>query len=241
MCANLQRIIALAIGLKPEPNIVSWSAAPTAQTLRECVQPLDTLDVLCGFPEPPALSSYLPDALEGNNSLPSLSNCVAHAGYAVVIVDVSAQELAPAALAAANTLVLVGAPTLPGVLHLAEATRLVNDVIAGQHRIGRQAIHLVVNRVRDSTLRPEEVVKTGLEVRKDFPALAAHAPDDPQVESALNQRRAAYFHSEPLRRNARTLGDLLFAAPALAAARVDELTGKPARVFNLGPIRIKAS
>ena len=55
----------------------------------------------------------------------------------------------------------------------------------------------MVNRVRDSTLRPEEVVKTGLEVRKDF--------------------------------------------PALAAARVDELTGKPARVFNLGPIRIKAS
>lgn len=233
--------IPLANGLRPEPNLVTWQTSPTVETLRASVQKLDVLDVLTGFPDPLSLATYLPNALDGTGSLPALTGCAAHAGYAVVVLDVSAQELAAAAISAANTLVLVGLPTLPGVLAATEAVHLVNDVMAGQHRIARQAIHLVVNKVRDSTLRPDEVVKTGAEVRKDFPSLAATMPDDPQIEIALNQRRPAYYHSEPLRRLTRVLGDLLFASPALAAAKHEERLGRPARVFTLGPLRIKTS
>jgi len=233
--------IPLANGLRPDPNIVTWQAAPTAETLRASVQQIDVLDVLTGFPNPVALHAYLPEALEGTCSLPALTSCAAHAGYAVVIIDVSSQELAAAAISAANTLVLVGLPTLPGVLNTAEAAHLVNDVMAGQHRVARQSIHLVVNKVRDSTLRPEEVIKTGLDIRKDFPALAATVPDDPQIEVALNQRRPAFYHSEPLRNMTRTVGDLLFASPAALAMQNEEMLGQPARVFNLGPIRIKTN
>ena len=232
--------IPLANGLRPDPNIVTWQAAPTAETLRASVQTIDVLDVLTGFPNPVALHAYLPEALEGNSSLPALTSCAAHAGYAVVIIDVSSQELAAAAISAANTLVLVGLPTLPGVLNTAEAAHLVNDVMAGQHRVARQSIHLVVNKVRDTTLRPE-VIKTGLDIRKDFPALAATVPDDPQIEVALNQRRPAFYHSEPLRSMTRTVGDLLFASPAALAMQNDEQLGQAARVFNLGPIRIKTN
>lgn len=233
--------IPLAIGLRPEPNLLTWQSTPTVAMLRDCVQSVDLLDILTGFPDPLALTGYLPEALDGSSSLHALTSCAAHAGYAVIVLDVSAQELAAAAISAANTLVLIGLPTLPGVLAATEAVHLVNDVMAGQHRIARQAIHLVVNKVRDSTLRPEEVIRAGADLRKDFPSLAATLPDDPQIEIALNQRRPAYYHSEPLRRLTRTLGDLLFASPALAAASVDEQIGKPARVFTLGPIRIKTS
>ena len=231
--------IPLGIGLRPEPNIVHWQAAPTAERLKESVQTVDILDVLVGFPDPVSLHAYLPEALDGPSSLPSLTNCAAHAGYAVIIIDVSSQELAVAAISAANTLVIVSIPTLPGVLNTAEAIHLVNDVMMGQHRIARQAMHLVVNKVRDSTLRPEEVIKSGIELRKDFPSLAAYVPDDPQIEVALNQRRPAYYHSEPLRRMSRTVGDLLFASPAALARQDEERMGKPAKVFSLGPLRIK--
>ena len=206
--------IPLANGLRPDPNIMTWQATPTAENLRSHVQTVDLLDILVGFPDPLALNAYLPEALDGAGSLPNLINAAAYAGYAVVIIDVSAQELAAAALSAANTLIMVGLPTLPGVLNTTEAVHLVNDVMAGQHRIAKEAIHLVVNKVRDSTLRPEEVVKTGAEVRTDFPSLAGYVPDDPQIELALNGRRPAYHQSEPLRRMTRTLGDLLFATPA---------------------------
>ena len=211
--------IPLAIGLHPAPNITSWQATPTAEALKESVQSVDVLDVLVGFPDPISLHSYLPEALDGPSSLPNLTNCAAHAGYAVIIIDVSSQELAAAAISAANTLIVVGIPTLPGVLNTAEAVHLVNDVMAGQHKIARQSMHLVVNKVRDSTLRPEEVVKTGLDLRKDFPSLAAYVPDDPQIEVALNQRRPAYYHSEPLRRMTSTVGDLLFASQQLWPSR----------------------
>ena len=136
---------------------------------------------------------------------------------------------------------LVTQATLPGVLNIAEAVHLLNDQMAGRHRIPKEAVHLVVNKVRNSTLTPQEVVKLGGTVRTDFPSLTAYLPDDPQIEEALKLRRPAWNSSEPLRRVSRTLGDLLFAAPATMARQQDAQTGKPARVWTLGPLRIKAS
>jgi MinD-like ATPase involved in chromosome partitioning or flagellar assembly len=233
--------VPLVLNLKAEPNLLSWRSNPTADGLRAAVQRLEMLDVLAGFRDPLALAAYKDDALDGPGSLPQLTTCAAYAGYAVVVLDVSAQELAAAALSAANAAVLVTLATLPGVLHVAEAAHLLHDQMAGRHRIPKEAIHLVVNKVRDSTLTPQEVVKLGGGVRRDFPALAAYVPDDPQIEEALKLRRPAWHTSEPLRRAVRTLGDLLFALPAASSAVQEASVGKPARVWTLGPIRIKAS
>ena len=233
--------VPLVLNLKAEPNLLTWRANPTAEGLRASVQRLEMLDVLAGFRDPLALAGYKADALDGTGSLPQLTSSAAYAGYAVIVIDVSSQELAAAALSAANTSVIVSLPTLPGVLNIAEAVHLLNDQMAGRHRIPKEAIHLVVNKVRDSTLTPQEVVKLGASVRSDFPALAAYVPDDPQVEEALKLRRPAWQTSEPLRRVSRTLGDLLFAAPAMLAAQHDSSVGKPAKVFSLGPIRIKSN
>lgn len=233
--------VPLTLSIKPEPNVASWRLTPTADNLRKSVQRLDALDVLAGFRDPLQLASYKNEALEGVGSLPALAGAAAYAGYAVVIFDVSSQELAAAALSAANTAVLVTQATLPGVLNIAEAVHLLNDQMAGRHRIPKEAVHLVVNKVRNSTLTPQEVVKLGGTVRSDFPALTAYLPDDPQIEEALKLRRPAWNSSDPLRRVSRSLGDLLFAAPATLARQQDAQTGKPARVWTLGPLRIKAS
>ena len=107
--------------------------------------------------------------------------------------------------------------------------------MAGQHAIPPEAIYLVVNRARDTTLRPEEVVNWGKGERRDFPALAAYVADDAGIELAVNRREPAYYSSDTLRAAARTLGNLLFPAaleqPAGAA--------QPARVVKLGPVRVR--
>jgi len=228
--------IPLSMGLRSEPNITTWLEDPTPEKLRLCIQKFDTLDVLGGFPDPVALAGYIPRAQEGAASLPSLANAAAYAGYAVVIFDVSSQELAAPALVASNALVLVARPTLNGLLQTVEAVRLVNDTMAGQHSIAREAVHLVINRYRDSTFQPTEFVKSGGDVRGDFPSLAASVPDDPEIEAAHNRQRPGYLHSEHLRKAMAALGNVLLSAPveARSVATVGER-----KVKRFGPLRIR--
>ena len=167
--------------------------------------------------------------------MPHLASTAAHAGYAVVVFDVSAAELAPAALAAANTLVLVGLATLPGILSAVESVRLASETLGPRHRLPPQAIHLVLNRVRAATFSPEEVVQNGSRLLNPFPPLAAAIRDDPAIEEALNLRRPAYYHSDTLRQAARTVGDLLF-APGPSR---QETPKEPGKVYTLGPLRVR--
>lgn len=229
----------LSLGLRPEPNVQHWRNAPTLDGLKTAVQPYDTLDLLAGFPSPLNLTGYLPDALEGDASLSRLAGTAAYAGYAVVVFDVSAPELAAAALAASNALVLVGLATLPGILSTVEAVRLATETLSGRHRLPASAIHLVLNRVRASTFSPEEVVQNGCRLLKTFPPLAAVVRDDPAIEESLNLRRPAYYHSDTLRQAVRSLGDLLFAAPAVHSAQRQSQVGHASRVYSLGPLRVR--
>ena len=225
----------LHLGLRPHPNLDSWRQKPSAENLQTAVQQVDSLDILAGFPSPVELAAYLPDALEGGSSLPGLSQTAARCGYAVVVLDVSAQELAPAALAACNSVVLVGAATLAGVALTVESQRLVQEVLAGRHPIAPEAMHLVLNRVRSSTLTPDETLKAARQLQRRLPPLAAVIRDDPAIEESATLQRLAYFHSDPLRQAAKSLGELLFAAPAPAQTPPPE----QGKVYTVGPLRVR--
>jgi len=222
-------------GIRPEPNLLTWRAAPTVDGLRAAVQihPKTGLHILVGFRDPVALGGY--EAQSGPTALTHLAFTAAQAGYGLVLLDVSAPELAPAALSAANTLVLVARPDIPGVHSALQAVHLVQDMMAGQHAIPPEAIYLVVNRVRETTLRPGEVVDCGKGERRDFPALATAIADDAAIEVAVNRREPAYYGSEALRTAARTLGNLLFPATVTAPTA----PARPPRVFKLGPVRVR--
>ena len=225
----------LLLGLHPHPNLTTWRERPRSESLPGAVQSVDSLDILAGFPSPVELAAYLPDALEGSSSLPSLAQAAAHAGYAVVVFDVSAQELAPAALAACNSVVLVGLSTLAGVALSVESQRLVQEVLAGRHPIPPEAMHLVLNRVRPSSLTPDEALQAARRSQRRLPPLAAVIRDDPAIEESASLQRPAYFHSDPLRQAAKVLGDLLFAPPA-AAKSSPPPQGK---VYTMGPLRVR--
>jgi arsenite-transporting ATPase len=202
--------------VRPEPNIMSWRAHPTMEGLRAAVQRFDTLDVLVGFRDPLALGAYANEAMDGNASLQDLANTAAFMGKAVVIFDVSAAELAAPALSAANTLVLVARPDLPGIQSARDAVHLVHEKMSGRHRIPPGATYLIVNRTRQSTLRAEEVARYGAQDCPNFPALVSYVPDDPAIEEAVRLNRPAYYQSAHLRQAVKVLGDLLFAGPPAA-------------------------
>ncbi len=231
-------VLPLRLGFKrPEPNLLDWLANPTPEGLRLAVRQYDVLDVLAGFPDQAALDRYLPDAMSPATGLPALANTAAHAGYAVVVLDVSSPELAAPAIAAANTLLIVAPATPDGLLAAREATRLAHQALAGRHAVPLSGIHLVLNRVRDSQLGSEEVMRSLAQMLDAPPPLAAVIPDDPRVDVARVQFRPAYAFSEPLRQAARTLGDLLFAP--LPATSTTTRPAKPARVWRIGPFRIR--
>ncbi|MCX6027681.1 MAG: ParA family protein [Chloroflexi bacterium] len=213
------------------PNLASWQSNPTVEGLKAAIQihKRTGLHILPGFRDTVALGDY--NAQTGPAALQNLVFTATRIGYSIIILDVSAPEVAPAALSIANTLVLVARPDLPGVLSALEGLRMVKDVLAGQHAIPAEAVYLVVNRVRNTTMTPDEIVREGKASRRDFPPLAAAIMDDPNVELAVKAMQPARDGSEPLRLAAKTLGNLLF--PAAMQAAPD--AGQAARVKRFGP------
>ena len=223
--------------MRAQPNIATWAASPTPENLKACVQRYDALDVLAGFPDSVALGGYMPRAFQGEASLPALAGAAAYAGYAVVVFDVSNPLLEAAALAASNTLLLVAEPTPAGILAVSDALRLVKDHMAGKHRIDPAAVFLVVNRARETALRPQEFHRDLAVERPDAPPVLAVIPEDPDIARAALQFRPALHTSEALRRAVREIGDAILVA---AAGRAQgSQAARPGRTINLGVVRIR--
>ena len=219
-----------------EPHLGQWAAEPSVENLRRRVRRFDVLDVLAGFPDPGALDSYASLALQPQQGLPALANTAARAGYAVVVLDVPSSEMAAAAISAANTLVLLATATPEGILAMGKAVHLVAEVMSRRHAIPVDGMHLLINRVRDTMMSPAEFVQALGRLPGHCPPLAATIPDDPRIDEARLQYRPAYHASEPLRRAMKHLGDRLFAPPPSLMAGP---AGRPAKVWRLGPLRIK--
>ena len=233
-------VVPLRLGFSgPEPNLLQWAAAPTAAQLKLSVRQFDVLDVLAGFPEQSALDAYLPQAMQAQQGIPALANTAAHAGYAVVVLDVSAPEMAAPAISAANTLLLTTLPTPDGILAVGEASRMVSDFMGKQHSIPLDGVHLLLNRVRDSMLAPAEFMRSLNRMAINTPPLAAVIPDDPRIDMARTQFRPAYHFSEPLRQAMQSLGDMLFAPPPGLTTSAPARCGRAAKVWRLGPLRIR--
>ena len=231
-------MLPLQAGLAPEPNLLSWRAAPSAEGLQACVQKDGEVDVLAGFPSPPSLGEYAPESMDGPSSLAALTGQAARQGYPVVILDISSQELAAPALAAANTLLLVASPTIQGALAAVEAARLAHQECG----LPPENCHLLVNGYRSSTLSAELFLKSTRPSYPALPQLVAAVPDDPAIEEALNSRRPPYYRSDPLRSAVQTLGDRLFAAPAPGRGALAARVGRESQeVLRVGPVVFKRS
>jgi len=227
----------LILGLEPEPNLGGWRHDPTLNGLKAMLQQVGDLDVIAGFRNVIEETQALAARPEEPASIPSLAMTAAYNGYAAIVLDAPPSTSAPAAIMAANTLVLVARPTAADAQRTVEAYRVVVSRMAGEHRIAPANILLVLNQTGDGGYTPDEWHRMTATAPKaaglGAPPVVAALPRDPAVVAAQNNGKVATLVSDGLARGIHTLADALF-GPAQR-----ELREKPGRVFRLGGTRIK--
>jgi arsenite-transporting ATPase len=227
----------LVLGLEPEPNLAGWQANPTPEGLKSLVQPLSDLDVIAGFRTVIDESRALGVPAEKPESIPSLAMTAAYNGYAVIVLDTPPSSIAPAAIMAANTLILVSRPTASGAQRTVEAYRTVVQRLAGEHRIAPANIYVVLNMMNSGDFAADEWHKmvAGALRRAGLgaPPIAVAISDDPAVRGAQNDAKMAMLVSDNLARGIHSLADALFGTRS---------NGKPAEDasgFTIGGIRFR--
>ncbi len=221
----------LQAGLHPEPNLIQWQQDPRAEVLAELVQADGNLDLVAGFLSPLALGRFAADALEGDTSLGRLAMQTAHLGYAAVLLDVSAQELAAPALQAANTLILVCSATPQGTVAAVEAYRL------ARHEIGLAPAncHLVISRHQADQLTLPQFLGTVRSVIRDIPEPIGVLPEDNGGGARRPATPGTVWGSEAWRSALREVGTCIWGSDGTtpdSAHREEQET-------RLGPLVIK--
>ncbi len=231
-------VLPLQIGLQPEPNILSWIANPTDEGLRASIQTAGDMHVLAGFPD--ILSEAQGDRpAEQKGSITELVTSAAYGGYAAIILDTPSGGIAPRAVSAANTWLLIARPTVADVWTSVEAFRTVTQKSAGQHRITPGNIFVVLNQHANGMLTPDEwhraadaaCRKMGLSI--GFPPMVSVIPYVPEVSIAQDNGRSALDSSDAFARPILKLSDMLFGNSVGVPARDDS------SVMKLGPLKIR--
>lgn len=226
----------LILGLKPEPNLNHWRANPTAEGLKLALQKVDTLDVLAGFPDVLSEARAITTPLDAAESIPKLVLTAAYMGYSVIVLDAPPTALASAALAAANTLVLVARPSLEGVMRSVEAYRTVVERLAGEHHIPASGVYVALNRMGGRMVLDEWHKAASALLGRPFPPVVAQIPDEPLVGEAQDGRKLPLNVSDNFVRGLKPLADALF-SPQGAQQNNNGNNGK--RAFEIFGVRVK--
>ena len=234
-------VIPLQMGLRPEPNIVSWISNPNDEGLRSSIQMAGELHVLAGFPD--ILSESQGDRpAEASGSINELVTSAAYGGYSAIILDTpSAGGVTPRALSAANTWLMVARPTVSDVWMSAESFRTVTQKIAGQHRITPGNIFVVLNQRANGMLTADQwhgaadAACRKMNLNVGFPPVMATIPHSIDVSLAQDSGRSALDASDDFARPIHRLSEMLFGGVVVPVGQ----TAKEDGVFRLGPLKIR--
>ncbi len=152
---------------------------------------------------------------------------------AVIVLDAPPTALASAALAAANTLVLVARPSLEGVMRTVEAYRTVVERLAGEHHIPPAGIHVVLNHMSGRMSVDEwHKAASGL-LGRPFPPVVAQIADDPRVGEAQDGRKLPLNLSDTFARGLKPLADTLFSPQGAVPQEKNNGKGKAFEIFGV--------
>lgn len=229
----------LQIGLHSEPNILSWITNPTDEGLRTSIQTVGDMHVLAGFPD--ILSEAQGDKpTESKGSITELVTSAAYGGYAAIILDTPSGGIAPRAVSAANTWLMIARPTITDVWTSVEAFRTVTQKSAGQHRITPGNIFVVLNQHSSGMLTPDEWHRAAdaacrkMNLGVGFPPVVSVIPYVQEVSIAQDNGRSALDASDAFARPILKLSDMLFGNTVGVPAGRDDSS-----VMKLGPIKIR--
>jgi MinD-like ATPase involved in chromosome partitioning or flagellar assembly len=231
--------IPLLLKLKSEPNINLWLTRPNREGLTASIQSLGNLDVLAGLQDV-MRESLLAVPLKESESINQLVYTAAQfGGYGCVILDTPPSSVAPNAISASNTLLLVTRPTFADAMASAEAFRIVTRKVGYEHQIAPGNIFTVLNMARSPLLSPGDFQEAASTICRSvglttFPPVAAVLPDVPEIPVAQNAGHSPLTASENFSRPIHKLSDMLFGNRTGAESFAD--SGKS---FKIGPIRIR--
>jgi cellulose biosynthesis protein BcsQ len=234
-------VIPLQLGLRPEPNIVSWIANPNDEGLRSSIQMAGELHVLAGFPD--ILSESQGDRPpEASGSINELVTSAAYGGYSAIILDTpSAGGVTPRALSAANTWLMVARPTVSDVWMSAESFRTVTQKIAGQHRITPGNIFVALNQRANGMLTADQwhgaadAACRKMNLNVGFPPVMATIPHSIDVSLAQDSGRSALDASDDFARPIHRLSEMLFGGVVMPVGEAATNDG----IFRIGPLKIR--
>jgi cellulose biosynthesis protein BcsQ len=231
----------LQLGLRPEPNIVSWMANPTDEGLRSSLQMAGEVHILAGFPD--IISEAQGDRpAETQGSINDLVTSAAYGGYSAIILDTpSAGAVTPRALSAANTWLMVSRPTVSDVWMSVEAFRTVTQKLAGQHRITPGNIFVALNMRANGMLTADQwhgaadAACRKINLNVGFPPVMATIPYSAEVAMAQDSGRSALDASDEFARPIHRLSEMLFGGVVVPVGQVV----KEAGVMQIGPLKIR--
>lgn len=232
-------VLPLHLGLQSEPNIMTWFSNPTDEGLRASLQVVGDLHVMAGFPD--IISEGQGDRPpEAKGSVSELATAAAYGGYAAIIMDTPVAGVAPRAVSAANTWLLVSRPTVADVWTSVEAFRTVTQKAAGQHRITPGNIFTVLNMRTNGMLTADEWHRAAdagcrkLGLNAGFPPVATTIPYSPDVPLAQDNGRSALDAADDFARPLHKLAEMLFGQTVGTVHGNDDLGA-----FHLGPLKIR--
>jgi arsenite-transporting ATPase len=232
-------VIPLHLGLQSEPNITNWFMNPSVEGLQASLQTVGDLHVIAGFPDVLSESNGERPS-EDKSSVAELVRAATYGGYAAIIMDTpSSGGVAPRAVSAANTWLLVTRPTVADIWSSVEAFQTVTQRAAGQHRITPGNIFVALNQRTNGMLTADEwhraadsaCRKLGLNI--GFPPVAVTIPYAADVPLAQDAGRSALDGADDFARPLHKLAEMLFGQTVGSAQSPD------AGVKKFGPLRIK--
>lgn len=227
------------LNLKPMPNLSSWLARPNFEDgIQNSIQKIGTLDIIVGLQDV-MRESDLHKANDDPESINKLAYYASMGGYGVIIFDTPVSVASPSAISASNTLIMPAQPTLADAVASAEAYRVVTRKVMAAHSIGAGNILVVLNRMRNGLLSPNEFHEAAESLCRaagitGFPPVAGVIPDVPEVQAASNARRSPLTAHDAFTKKIYTLADMLFGQSKGATT-----FGEEANVRKIGPLRIR--
>jgi arsenite/tail-anchored protein-transporting ATPase len=200
--------------IKRTPNISNWFSAPGPEGFKRSIQSVGNFDCIVGHHDK-AREEQLYAKPEEAHSISKLVSEALAARYGVILLDASYAGMN--AITPANTLILVGRPTLDDAMSLAEAYRIVAQKLTGQHSIGFGNMMTVLNMQQSGLISANDFHANATKVAQDngltsFPHIAAEIPYDPRVMIAPMAGRFPLDSSDDFARPVHTIGDMLFGA-----------------------------
>jgi arsenite-transporting ATPase len=230
----------LILGLKPEPNIVSWRASPSQESLKQALQKLEQLDVLAGFPDVLSEAQAISTSQDASSSVQKLVLTAAYSGYAVIVLDAPPTVLAAEAISTANTLVLVARPSLEGVMRTVHAYRTVVERLAGEYRMARNSVFVVLNRMVPGRMSGEEWHKAASSLLgQPFPPIISQVADETMVGELQDRRRLPLQASESFNRSMQPLANVLFSPASLAPSVQAGQSGVKGHAISLFGVKVR--